>query len=71
MEEPGLRVWWVDPGDMRTDLYAAAEPDEDPSARPLPGTVVPGLLRLLDERAPSGRYRAAAGAAAPDGAGSR
>ncbi|WP_328732735.1 SDR family NAD(P)-dependent oxidoreductase [Streptomyces caniferus] len=71
VEEPGLRVWWVDPGDMRTDLYAAAEPDEDPSARPLPGTVVPGLLHLLDERAPSGRYRAAAGAAAPDGAGSR
>lgn len=70
-EEPGLRVWWVDPGDMWTDLYAAAEPDEDPSGRPLPGTVVPGLLRLLDERAPSGRYRAAAGAAAPDGAGSR
>ncbi|MEW1754454.1 SDR family NAD(P)-dependent oxidoreductase [Streptomyces angustmyceticus] len=70
-EEPGLRVWWVDPGDMRTDLYAAAVPDDDPSGRPLPGTVVPGLLRLLDDRAPSGRYRAAAGVAVPDGAGSR
>src|ERR687891_1001013 len=21
VEEPELRVWWVDPGDMRTDLY--------------------------------------------------
>ncbi|WP_330477420.1 SDR family NAD(P)-dependent oxidoreductase [Streptomyces platensis] len=60
VEEPGLRVWWVDPGDMRTDLYAAAVPDDDASGRPLPETVVPGLLRLLDGGAPSGRYRAAA-----------
>ncbi|MER6845358.1 SDR family NAD(P)-dependent oxidoreductase [Streptomyces platensis] len=59
-EEPGLRVWWVDPGDMRTDLYAAAVPDDDASGRPLPATVVPGLLRLLDGGAPSGRYTAAA-----------
>ncbi|GES34446.1 SDR family NAD(P)-dependent oxidoreductase [Streptomyces angustmyceticus] len=70
-EERGLRVWWVDPGDMRTDLYAAAVPDDDASGRPLPGTVVPGLLGLLDDRAPSGRYRVAAGVATPDGAGSR
>ncbi|WP_260638149.1 SDR family NAD(P)-dependent oxidoreductase [Streptomyces angustmyceticus] len=70
-EEPGLRVWWVDPGDMRTDLYAAAVPDDDASGRPLPAAVVPGLLGLLDGRAPSGRYRVAAGVAAPDGAGSR
>ncbi|MEV0370964.1 SDR family NAD(P)-dependent oxidoreductase [Streptomyces sp. NPDC050636] len=58
-EEPGLRVWWVDPGDMRTDLYAAAVPDDDGSGRPLPTTVVPGLLRLLDGPAASGRYVAA------------
>ncbi|WP_262371137.1 SDR family NAD(P)-dependent oxidoreductase [Streptomyces sp. WAC01526] len=63
-EEPGLRVWWVDPGDMRTDLYAAAVPDDDASGRPLPGTVVPALLRLLDGAAPSGRYTAASVAAA-------
>ncbi|WP_317633723.1 MULTISPECIES: SDR family NAD(P)-dependent oxidoreductase [unclassified Streptomyces] len=62
-EEPGLRVWWVDPGDMRTDLYAAAVPDDDTSGRPLPETVVPGLLRLLDGAAPSGRYTAASVAA--------
>ncbi|WP_327689630.1 SDR family oxidoreductase [Streptomyces tubercidicus] len=68
VEEPGLRVWWVDPGDMRTDLYAAAVPDDDASGRPLPGTVVPGLLRLLDGAAPSGRYSAAA---APGGVSSR
>ncbi|MFH8406406.1 SDR family NAD(P)-dependent oxidoreductase [Streptomyces sp. NPDC018019] len=57
VEEPGLRVWWVDPGDMRTDLYAAAVPGDD-SARPLPETVVPALLRLLDAGAASGRYAA-------------
>ncbi|MEV6568929.1 SDR family NAD(P)-dependent oxidoreductase [Streptomyces kronopolitis] len=66
VEEPALRVWWVDPGDMRTDLYAAAVPDDDASGRPLPETVVPALLRLLDRGAPSGRYTAAA--AVPEGA---
>ncbi|MCT9088413.1 SDR family oxidoreductase [Streptomyces sp. ASQP_92] len=57
VEEPGLRVWAVDPGDLRTDLYAAAVPGDD-SGRPEPSTVVPGFLRLLDERLPSGRYSA-------------
>ncbi|MEV7286032.1 SDR family oxidoreductase [Streptomyces sp. NPDC093252] len=56
-EEPGLRVWAVDPGDMATDLYAAAVPeDEDEGPRPEPGSVVPAFLRLLDDRPPSGRY---------------
>ncbi|MEU0168648.1 SDR family oxidoreductase [Streptomyces iakyrus] len=64
VEEPGLRVWAVDPGDMATDLYAAAVP-EDREPRPEPAAVVPGFLRLLDERPPSGRYGAAA---LPDGA---
>ncbi|MEU9337627.1 SDR family oxidoreductase [Streptomyces sp. NPDC048290] len=54
-EEPGLRVWAVDPGDMATDLYAAAVP-EDGDPRPEPGSVVPAFLRLLDERPASGRY---------------
>jgi NAD(P)-dependent dehydrogenase (short-subunit alcohol dehydrogenase family) len=58
-EEPGLRVYAVDPGDMRTDLHQAAYPGEDISDRPEPATVVPALLRLLDARPPSGRYRAA------------
>ncbi|MCX4760977.1 SDR family oxidoreductase [Streptomyces sp. NBC_01275] len=58
-EEPGLRVWAVDPGDMATDLYAAAVP-EDGEARPEPGSVAPGFLRLLDERPASGRYAAPA-----------
>ncbi|KUN87402.1 SDR family NAD(P)-dependent oxidoreductase [Streptomyces griseoruber] len=58
-EEPGLRVWAVDPGDMGTDLYAAAVPDDD-DPRPEPGSVVPAFLRLLDERPASGRYAAPA-----------
>jgi NAD(P)-dependent dehydrogenase (short-subunit alcohol dehydrogenase family) len=59
VEEPGLRVWAVDPGDMATELYTAAVPgDDDP--RPAPATVVPALLRLLDERPASGRYTAPA-----------
>ncbi|MEU9785381.1 SDR family NAD(P)-dependent oxidoreductase [Streptomyces phaeochromogenes] len=58
-EEPGLRVWAVDPGDMGTDLYAAAVPDdEDP--RPEPADVVPAFLRLIDRRPASGRFGAPA-----------
>jgi NAD(P)-dependent dehydrogenase (short-subunit alcohol dehydrogenase family) len=58
-EETAVRVWWVDPGDLRTDMHQAAFPDEDISDRPLPESVVPALVRLVTERLPSGRYRAA------------
>jgi NAD(P)-dependent dehydrogenase (short-subunit alcohol dehydrogenase family) len=59
VEEPELRVWTVDPGDMQTDLYAAAVPDDD-GPRPAPESVVPGFLRLLEQRPASGRYAAPA-----------
>ncbi|MGY5120144.1 SDR family NAD(P)-dependent oxidoreductase [Streptomyces sp. 900105755] len=59
VEEPELRVWAVDPGDMATELYAAAVPDDD-DPRPAPESVVPAFLRLLDERPASGRYGAPA-----------
>lgn len=59
IEEPGLRAYAVDPGDMRTAMHQRAFPGEDIADRPLPETVVPGLLRLLDVRPASGRYRAA------------
>lgn len=59
VEQPELAVHAVDPGDMRTAMHQAAFPGEDISDRPEPATVVPGLLRLIDERPPSGRYRAA------------
>jgi NAD(P)-dependent dehydrogenase (short-subunit alcohol dehydrogenase family) len=58
VEETGLRVHAFDPGDMRTAMHQRAFPGEDISDRPEPHSVVPALLRLLDERAPSGRYRA-------------
>ena len=57
-EEPSLRCYALDPGDMRTDLHQQAFPGEDISGRPEPETVVPALLRLIGERPPSGRYRA-------------
>jgi NAD(P)-dependent dehydrogenase (short-subunit alcohol dehydrogenase family) len=63
-EEPGLRCYAFDPGDMRTQMHQDAFPGEDISDRPEPETVVPALLRLLDERPPSGRYRASDLAAA-------
>jgi NAD(P)-dependent dehydrogenase (short-subunit alcohol dehydrogenase family) len=58
-EEPDLRAYAVDPGDMRTQMHADAFPGEDISDRPLPETVAPALLRLLESRPSSGRYRAA------------
>lgn len=57
-ENPGWRVYWVDPGDMRTQMQQEAFPDEDISDRPLPEESVPGLLTLLDGNQPSGRYKA-------------
>ena len=58
-EEPDLRIYAVDPGDMRTDMHQTAFPGEDISDRPEPEAVVPALLGLLDARPASGRYRAA------------
>jgi NAD(P)-dependent dehydrogenase (short-subunit alcohol dehydrogenase family) len=59
-EEPGLRVLAFDPGDMRTEMHQRAFPGEDISDRPEPATVVPALLRLVDDVSlPSGRFRAA------------
>ncbi|MDH6114195.1 NAD(P)-dependent dehydrogenase (short-subunit alcohol dehydrogenase family) [Kitasatospora sp. MAP12-15] len=59
VEEPQLRVWSVDPGDLRTRMHQEAFPGEDISDRPLPATVVPAFRALLRERPGSGRYRAA------------
>jgi NAD(P)-dependent dehydrogenase (short-subunit alcohol dehydrogenase family) len=64
-EEPGLAVYSVDPGDMRTEMHQAAFPGEDISDRPAPEAVVPALLRLIATRPPSGRVRAADVAGTP------
>ncbi|TQK71011.1 SDR family oxidoreductase [Nocardioides sp. SLBN-35] len=58
-ENPEIRAYAVDPGDMRTRMHQEWFPGEDISDRPLPETVVPHLLALLEQRPPSGRYRAA------------
>lgn len=58
-EEPGLRIYSVDPGDMRTRMHQDAFPGQDISDRPLPEEAVPGIRVLVDGDLPSGRYRSA------------
>ena len=57
-EEPGLKVYGFDPGDMRTDMHQDAFPGEDISDRPPPETVVPLLRYMVSSGLPSGRYAA-------------
>ncbi len=57
-ENPSWRVYWVDPGDMNTQMHQEAFPGEDISDRPLPETSVPGLVRLITSELASGRYAA-------------
>src|SRR6266700_3618175 len=59
-EQEAWRVYWVDPGDMRTQMHQEAFPGEDISDRPLPEESVPGLLALIQGNYPSGRYQARA-----------
>jgi NAD(P)-dependent dehydrogenase (short-subunit alcohol dehydrogenase family) len=58
-EQPGWQVWSVDPGDLRTRMHQDAFPGEDISDRPLPASVVPAVLALLESGRPSGRVRLA------------
>ena len=57
-EHADLRVYSVDPGDMRTQMQQEAFPGEDISDRPPPEDSVPGLLALIEGDLPSGRYAA-------------
>jgi len=57
-ENPQYHVYWVDPGDMRTQMQQAAFPGEDISDRPLPEASVPGFMALLEGAWESGRYQA-------------
>ena len=59
-ENPSLRVYAVDPGDMRTQMQQEAFPGEDITDRPLPAESVPGLIALVEGELPSGRYSARA-----------
>jgi NAD(P)-dependent dehydrogenase (short-subunit alcohol dehydrogenase family) len=58
LEHPNLRLYHVDPGDMNTQMHQEAFPGEDISDRPAPEQSVPGLLTLLEQNLPSGRYQA-------------
>lgn len=58
-EEPDVRWYAVDPGDMATDMHAAAVPDADPRDLADPAEVAVALLRLTSGEVPSGRHRAA------------
>ncbi len=68
VELPDVRVLTVDPGDMRTRMHQDAFPGEDISDRPLPESVVPALLALIEGRPPSARYRASEVDLTPAGA---
>jgi NAD(P)-dependent dehydrogenase (short-subunit alcohol dehydrogenase family) len=57
-EQPRLRVYAVDPGDMRTRMHQEAFPGEDISDRPPPEDSVPGVLALIEGSRRSGRYAA-------------
>lgn len=57
-EEPDVRAYAVDPGDLRTAMHQAAFPGEDIGDRPEPASVVPHLLALVVGDLPGGRHRA-------------
>jgi NAD(P)-dependent dehydrogenase (short-subunit alcohol dehydrogenase family) len=57
-EHPDWKIYWVDPGDMRTQMHQEAFPGEDISDRPTPEISVPGILELIEANLPSGRYKA-------------
>jgi NAD(P)-dependent dehydrogenase (short-subunit alcohol dehydrogenase family) len=56
-EQPRLRVYAFDPGDMRTEMQQQAFPGEDISDRATPESVVPAVMRLVEGDLASGRYR--------------
>jgi len=58
VEDTGVRIYVVDPGDMNTAMHAAAEPGVDLSSLPTPDLIAPFFVRLLDETASFGRFEA-------------
>jgi NAD(P)-dependent dehydrogenase (short-subunit alcohol dehydrogenase family) len=57
VEQPGIRVLVVDPGDLRTEMHQDAFPGEDISDRPPPESIVPALVELIVSDRAGGRYR--------------
>ena len=66
LEESGINVVSVDPGDMRTDMHQTAFPGEDISDRPTPDVTLPfwawllGQGRDADRDVNGGRFQAQA-----------
>jgi NAD(P)-dependent dehydrogenase (short-subunit alcohol dehydrogenase family) len=58
VEHPALRVYTVDPGEMRTQMLHDAYPGEDLSEQPPPDEAARALLALIEGDEPSGSYRA-------------
>lgn len=57
-ENPDWHIYWVDPGDMNTQMHQEAFPGEDISDRPLPKLSVPAFVSLLEGEWANGRYQA-------------
>jgi NAD(P)-dependent dehydrogenase (short-subunit alcohol dehydrogenase family) len=57
VEHEDVRVLVVDPGDLRTEMHQDAFPGEDISDRPLPETIIPALVDLIEGDQAGGRYR--------------
>ena len=57
LEDTGVRVNWVDPGNMNTEMHRAAEPEEDPAqwADPATATGVFVFLASDESRGVTGR----------------
>lgn len=49
LEDSGVRVNWVDPGDMNTAMHRAAEPEEDPNQWANPADVTEVFIFLASE----------------------
>ena len=49
LEESGVRVNWVDPGNMNTAMHRAAEPEEDPSEWANPADVTDVFVFLASD----------------------
>jgi NAD(P)-dependent dehydrogenase (short-subunit alcohol dehydrogenase family) len=57
LEESGVRVNWVDPGEMNTEMHRMAEPEEDPEQWANPATVTDVFIYLAsnESRAVTGK----------------
>jgi NAD(P)-dependent dehydrogenase (short-subunit alcohol dehydrogenase family) len=51
LEGSGVRVNWVDPGEMNTEMHRLAEPDEDPSQWANPADVTEVFIYLASDDA--------------------